>query len=40
MKIELHEKVYAKFGWNLPDPFLVVNKSSSELEKRQENDNS
>jgi hypothetical protein len=39
MNIELHEKVYAKFVENLSDPFLVVNKSSSELEKRQENDN-
>jgi hypothetical protein len=27
------------FVANLSDPFLVVNKSSSELEKRFENDN-
>jgi hypothetical protein len=39
MKLNLHEKVYAKFFAKLSDPFLLVNKSSSELEKTLENDN-
>ena len=38
MKINLHEKFMQSFVANLSDPFLVVNKSSSELE-RFENDN-
>jgi hypothetical protein len=33
------KKFMQSFAANLSDPFLVVNKSSNELEKRLENDN-
>jgi hypothetical protein len=39
LKIDLHEKVYAKFFRSLSNPSVLVNGTLGELEKRFENDN-